>query len=455
MKIRFRITLIFTVLTILIVSGFASMVYWRAAVNREKEFFNLLEKEAVTKANLFLRAQIDESTLQEIYRNNREILNEVEVAVYDDNFQLIYHDAVEIDVVKETPEMLNSILQTDKEEFYQNEWQVVGLDYEFEGNHYIVTAAAYDEYGYKKLSGLLQSIFTVLIVSVLFIYLTGYYFSKRIFDPIKEMIARVKKISAMSLDLRLAADGSKDELTELAATFNEMLTRLEHSFEAQKQFVSHMSHELRTPLSAIIAELELSANQERTVEQYKEVIANALNDSRRLVRLSNSLLDLAKVNFDSGEINRKPVRVDEILLDAQRLVQQSNSAYKIDILFDLDSDQDYELMVNGNEYLLRVAFMNLMENACKFSADKKCTVRIAFEGEHIALRFKDQGIGIHASDLDNLFTPFFRGINHDFAEGNGIGLFLTKKIIELHEGVIQVRSQLEEGSTFHIMLKHL
>ena len=453
MKIKTRLTILFTLITAAILLAFASVIYISAKENREKEFYSLLKKEALTKANLFFNAKVETQTLQDIYKNNRQILNEVEVAIYDSSFNLLYHDAVDIDYVKETPEMINEIYQKREKQFYQEDWQVIGLRYEFENKNYIITATAIDQYGYNKLDSLLKNSIVVFVISILFIYVAGRFFSKRAFDPVKEMTEKTKVISATNLDLRLNSNGSKDELSELANTFNEMLSRLENSFDAQKNFVSNISHELRTPLAAIITELELSANKEKNAEEYKTAINNALNDAKKLVRLSNSLLDLAKASYDPAEISFKTIRIDEILLDARQQVQKVNSDYKIDIHFENDFENDNQISVNGNEYLLKVAFVNLFENGCKFSNNKQCNVSVFFENEKMKLCFTDKGIGISEDDLKNIFVPFYRGDNKNIADGNGIGLSLTQKIIHLHKGSISVQSKQLQGTTFTVDLQ--
>ncbi|RME19878.1 MAG: sensor histidine kinase [Bacteroidetes bacterium] len=453
MKIRTRLTLLFTLITATILLTFASVIYYSAKENREKEFYSLLKKEAVTKANLFFKASIDKKTLQEIYQNNRKILNEVEVAIYDTTFHLLYHDDVDIDFVKETPEMISEVNQKGEIRFYQDDWQVIGLRHTFQGSNYIITAAAYDQYGYSKLDNLLKTIMVVFIISILVIFIAGHFFSKKAFEPVKAIIEKVKLISATNLDLRLNCTDSKDEIAELANTFNEMLNRLENSFNAQKHFVYNISHELRTPLAAIITELELSLNKEKNVAEYKSIIQNTLSDAKKLVRLLNSLLDLAKASYDPTEISFKPIRIDEVLLDAKQQVQQVNANYKIDIVFEQELESDKQITVNGNEYLLKVAFANLFENGCKFSADKHSTVSIIFNEGKIQLQFRDKGIGISEDDLKNIFTPFYRGENKKLADGYGIGLSLTQRIIHLHKGSISVQSKQHRGTTFTIELQ--
>jgi signal transduction histidine kinase len=274
------------------------------------------------------------------------------------------------------------------------------------------------------------------------------------------MTEKAKIISATNLDLRLNSNGNKDELSELANTFNEMLCRLESSFDAQKHFVFNISHELRTPLAAMISELELSLGKERNIAEYKATITNALNDAKKLVRLSNSLLDMAKASYDPAEISFKHLRVDELLLDARQQVQKLNPDYKIDIAFEQDFENENQITINGNEYLLKVAFANLIENGCKFSKDNSCRVSINLNQKYpnhnpsyITLQFKDNGIGIPENDLENIFYPFYRGDNKAFADGIGIGLYLTKKIIHLHKGTIGVSSKQNQGTAFTVVLK--
>lgn len=452
MKIRSRITLLYTVITASILFIFAGIVYYTAKENREKEFFALLTKEAITKANLFFDANVDEHTLQSIYRNNRQILDEVEVAIYDTSFHLLYHDAVDIDFVKETKEMINEINHKKIINFYQKDWQVIGLRYAYQNNNYIIIAAAYDQYGFKKLDSLLHTIIIACLLSILVIYLTGRFFSQKAFEPIKKMTQKAASISATNLDLRIPHNHSKDELSELADTFNEMLDRLENSFDSQKQFVSNISHELRTPLAAIITELELSITKERTIQEYKAALNGTLADAKKLVRLSNDLLDFAKASYDPSEITFKKIRIDEVLLESLQQLQKANKEYNIDINFEDDFEDDKQISILGNAYLLQVAFMNILENGCKFSNKKHVLIRIFSHNNCISLHFIDQGIGISSEDLKEIFSPFYRGKNHSFCEGNGIGLSLTLKIINLHRGTIEVDSTIGHGTTFIIKL---
>ena len=452
MKIRVRLTILFTLLTAAILFLFAFVIYYSAKKDREKEFFELLKKEAVTKSNLFLKAKVSSTVLHSIYRNNRQTINEVEVAIYHDH-QLLYHDAVEIDFVKETDELFAQIQKKGNVFFYQDKWQVIGMSYKVDGTNYIVTAAALDEYGYSKLDNLFRNIVFIYTISLLLIVVSAFFFTNKAINPVKEIINKAKQISASNLDLRIESKSQGDELAELTSTINQMLQRLENSFESQKSFVSNIAHELRTPLAAIVTELEMALHKTHSSKEYQELIQNALNDTKRIVRLSNSLFDMAKASYDPLEIKFKKTRTDEILLDAVSQIQKHNEKYKVNLSFIRIPEEENETVVNGNEYLLKVAFVNLIENACKYSNDQSCIVEIDFDENEVKIKFINKGEGIRQEEMKSIFEPFFRGSQYKSVEGQGIGLPLTKKILDLHQGNIKVRSEKNKETIFEIALK--
>lgn len=454
MQIRIRLTLLFTILVAALLIAFALTVYLTSAATREDEYFKRLQQQAATKANLLLDTKVSANVLQLIYKNAPNALFQEEVAIYDTAFQLLYHDAVEVDKVKETKSMIDSIIRQKEIQFYLKEVQVVGFLYEHNGHHYVITAAAKDEYGLAKLAGLRNTIIISLLIAVVVIFFAGQFLAKKSLQPVSLLLNRIKKITATSLDLRVDEGNRKDEIAALAITFNRMLNRLEQSFDAQKQFVSNISHELRTPLTAMLAELQLTTEKERSNEEYSQAIRRTIADTQKLIRLSNNLLDLAKANYDQAGISFKTLRLDELLLDARIDVLHAQPSYKVDIVFEQEIDNDKNISTYGNEYLLKVAFINLVENACKFSATHQCTISISYNEQSIIIQVADKGIGISPEELPHIFKPFYRGGNSRFADGNGIGLSLTQKIIALHKGGIDVSSKENEGSIFTISLPH-
>lgn len=443
MKIRTRLTLLFTLITAMLVSVYSISIYYSSKEAREQSFYSELRNEAIAKADLFFRSSLPEQEMHKLYQNNTRTLNEVQVAIYDSNKQLVYHDDARVDYVKETPEMLSQIFRKKRISFFLNDLQVIGMVYHYEGKSYAVTAAAYDKYGYEYLTHLLTisivSFFSILIL----IYLAGIFLSKKALSPLSEMVNQIKKMTAGKLQLRLKTTKEKDELNELAQNFNGMLERLENSFDSQKHFVANISHELRTPLSAIITELELASEKDKTKEEYQETIRYALEDARNMVTLSNSLMDLAKASYDPNEISFSEVRLDEVLLESYTKTIKENSEYKVSLNIK-DSVEEHQLIIQGNEYLLQVAFNNLIDNACKYSPDHTCLIDVKVHSKTLTISFSNTGNIISKEDLQHIFKPFYRSEASRQEKGHGIGLFLTEKIINLHHAKINAVSEYDE-----------
>lgn len=468
MTLKTRLTLLYTAVTALLFLLFSFFLYYASSKNREKEFYKLLEKEALTKAQLIASGVIEPTVLQNIYRNNRQIIHEVEVAVYDTAFQLVYHDAVDIDLVKETPEMLQAIKNKGTLIFKVREYQAVGLRRNLEGKDYLITAAAYDHYGLTKLRHLRNNTLMAMTLMLGLLFLSGRFLAGRVLEPVRTITEKARRISATNLDLRLEVKKRRDELSELAATFNDMLERLEQSFEAQKSFVHHLAHELRNPLAALSAELELALQRERAAEAYRAAIRRALEDAQKMARLIKSLLDLAKASYDPAALNFKTLRADEVLADAVRELQRENPHYTVDILIQESAGEPPDNLVLANEYLLRTAFINLMDNGCKFSPDHTCRVTLSIasnsgskntpnnsaESAYLILNFQNFGKPIEATEREKIFQPFYRvpDTTSNPADGYGIGLSLCKRIIELHKGTLTVDSDADRGNIFTLSL---
>lgn len=443
MKIRTRLTLLFTIVTAMLMIFYGIAVYYSSSEAREVSFYAQLRNEAVAKSNLFFQSTLSEKEMHRVYKNNTKTINEVQVAIYDPEFNLIYHDDSKVDFVKEDPKMLSNILKKKEINFFIDDLQAIGMVYSHNGKEYLVTAAGYDQYGYKSINHLLTISIIAFISILILIYLAGIFLSKKALSPLGEMVHQIKNITAGKLQLRLKTSGEKDELNELAQNFNGMLERLENSFDAQKHFVSNISHELRTPLSAIITELEFSSGKEQTKEEYQQTIQYTLDDARNMAKLSNSLMDLAKASYDPNEISFSEVRLDEILLESYSKIIKENQEYKVSLNID-DAIEEHQLVVQGNEYLLQVAFNNLIDNACKYSPVHTCLIDVKVTNEKLYISFINTGITISQEDLLHIFEPFFRSETSKQEKGYGIGLFLTEKIIHLHHATIKVASENNE-----------
>jgi signal transduction histidine kinase len=271
--------------------------------------------------------------------------------------------------------------------------------------------------------------------------------------PVQKIITEMEMISASDLHLRLSQADGKDELSHLAATFNTMLDRLESAFDMQNTFVSNASHELRTPLTAMIGEMEVALMKHREPEEYEQVLHSILEDARRLAALSNGLLQIANASFDVSKVKLSPVRVDEILWMAAAEVKKRQPGTRIEVAFQVQPEEEDRLIIKGNEPLLLIALLNVLENAKKFSSEGDAVqASIQVLDQEVVLTVSDKGRGIGPSDLKRVFVPFFRAENVRDIMGHGMGLPLAERVIKLHKGSIQIKSAIGKGTEVKIAL---
>lgn len=456
MKIRTNLTLKNTAVTATIFLICLSMIYIFSEQTGERIFFRNLKSEAITKAHLFLADQVDPKTMQSVYLNNKKFINEVEVAVYSTDFQMLYHDAIHNDIIHEDQKMIDDILLNKEIKFYIGKYQGIGFVYNFGDKDYIVTAAAYDGYGYDNLVSLIRTLLILFVTGLAILFVAGYFLAGMALRPIRDIVSEAETITATRINRRLPVENGKDELGELCITFNALLDRLENSFNSQKMFVGNVSHELRTPLAALIAEADLSLQKERTIEDYRHSMWNILQDARRMTRLIDGLLNLARADYQKEEISMKEVRLDELLLDVRGLIMRANPEYRVDLYFGQEETDDDRLITTwGNCYLLNIAFVNLIENNCKYSENHSSIVQISYLDSWVVIRLSDTGQGISEDDKQNLFKLFYRGKDADAVDGHGIGMALAQKIIQLHNGDVAVHSEKMRGTTFVVKLPHI
>jgi signal transduction histidine kinase len=239
----------------------------------------------------------------------------------------------------------------------------------------------------------------------------------------------------------------RDEIAQLAMTFNQMLFRLEDSFVSQRSFVSHASHELRTPLTNTLGTLETSLRYDKNPANWRDSMEVAVEELKKVITLTNGLLGLAKVT--DGTVTLTTVQVDDCLLTAIGQVQTKYPGRHLPLQF--MTDEDESLTVKGSATLLTTAFLNVLDNACKYSSEAVAVLLKASDGQ-IAVTVTDTGRGIDETDTTQIFSPLYRGKNVAGVPGYGIGLAVTQKIVDLHLGILQITSSINQGTTVSISL---
>jgi len=289
----------------------------------------------------------------------------------------------------------------------------------------------------------------VLLLSIWF----GYWLAKRSLKPVAEMSRQARTISATNLHSRLPVKNERDELGSLATAFNDLLERLENSFEQQRRFMADASHELRTPLAIVRGESEVAlAKQNRPPADLRESLAIVNDESKRLTKIVEDLFTLSRADAGQFKTNFRQIYLDEILADCVRNIRVLAENRQISIEFSAQVTE-----ISGDEQLLRRLFLNLLDNAVKYNREGgKISVNIA----HNLVTISDTGYGIAADEQPKIFDRFYRtDKSRNRAEesqtgGAGLGLSIAKWIAELHQAEIIIAQSDETGSTFSVRFPH-
>lgn len=454
-NIRTRLTLQFNYIVAFILILFSFIIYYFSSTYRESEFYSRLENKAANTAKLLIEVkEVDYDLLKIIDRNTINALYDEKVMIYDYQDKQIYN-SLDDDSIHVSKELLDQIRLKKKIEYHQGKYEVIGLLYVDKYDRFVVIASALDKYGRSKLNNLKWIIIIGFFISIGLTVFIGRIYANRALKPMSDVVKQVDQITIASLHMRVNEGNGTDEIAQLSITFNQMLERLESAFEMQRSFVSNASHELRTPLTSITGQIEVSLMKSRTQEEYEVILESVLEDIKNLNALSNGLLDLAKASSDISAISLHPLRIDEILWETRAELIKRKRDYNISIQFSEPIDDELELTVPGNDHLLKIAMVNVMDNACKYSSDKSVEIQLAVIGKEIIVEFADNGIGIDSADMGKIFQPFFRARNAKTISGNGLGLSLTDKIIHLHRGTISIDSQLNKGTIVTISIPFL
>ena len=452
MQIRTRLALQFLLSggIIMIIASFA--IYFSTEGFRTNDFYNQIRNSAVSTANLlFNEYEVDAKRALRIEKDNPYKLHNARLAILNFNYDTIYRSD-ENSEIKINRRIFNQVKSGSKVAYKQDSYQVIGTLYFTNYDRFVIFSAAVDTEGAAHLNELKIILVFVCCLSFVLFFIVGWFYSGRAIKPISDVVKKVEEISITSLNLRVFEGNGTDEIGRLAKTFNKMLERLEDSFATQKNFIANASHELRTPLTSINGQLEVLMMKDRSAGEYKVQVQSVLDDIKSLIDLSNRLLLLARTSAENPMSLNNRIRIDEVLWLAREEIKKYNTDYRINISLDNSLTDSDQMVIIGDDYLLKVAILNLMENGCKYSTNQIVDVRLHHAKQWIEVVFEDTGIGISEVDLRKVFEPFYRGSNSNLVPGYGIGLPLTRQIIKSHNGKIELSSQLGKGTQLVVSL---
>lgn len=454
MKIRTRFTLLFTLIVGLMLSFFSFAIYYLSENYRQNDFHARLENRAIEKLELLL-AENDESTApwsKHIEKNDLHSIVKENITIYGADHQLLYSDNPELIHNRAN---IDAIVPNEIYSWTDKKMDGIGFIHIYKDRTYILFASAFDQHGSKYISNLKRTLMVRLFIIMLIMFLIGWLFAGYFLKPISNIVQQADKITHTNLSHRLKTDEVSDEIGKLTSTFNRMLERLETAFSIQKRFVANASHELRNPLTAISGLIDVTLMKDRSNDEYKETLQSVSTRIKDLSTLTNDLLELANSNVETLFQNFDEVRVDEILWDARERLLKQKPDCNIHIHFEDVADNELYLTCKGKAKLLETAFINIMDNACKFSDDNTVKITVVTDRRNIVIAFTDHGVGMPETYLTHVFEPFFRASNVHGVSGKGIGLSLVRGIVNMHLGKIFIRSKLNEGTTVEVVLPNL
>ncbi|MBV9927889.1 MAG: HAMP domain-containing protein [Acidobacteria bacterium] len=324
------------------------------------------------------------------------------------------------------------------------------------GRNFFVAVAQSRRAQEEELARVRRAFYVAVPLALLLASLGGYFLARKSLAPVVEMGARAERIDAESLGSRLPVGNGRSELGRLALKFNELLARLDVSFEQQRRFMADASHELRTPVAIVCGESEVALSKEaRAPEEYRESLAILHDEGRRLTRIVEDLFTLARA--DAGQYELAPVNfyLDEAAAECVRAVRSLAARRGVVVRHE---EAGGEIQMRGDEALVRRMLLNLLDNAIKYTpAGGEVRVELAREGGLYAVRIADTGAGVPAEARAHIFERFYRADRARSRGGGagggaGLGLSIASWIAEAHGGRVALERSDKSGSTFLITL---
>ncbi|GAX60270.1 signal transduction histidine kinase [Candidatus Scalindua japonica] len=250
---------------------------------------------------------------------------------------------------------------------------------------------------------------------------------------------------------RIFSSHTGDEVDELAHTINIMLDRIEESFTKIAQFTADVSHELRTPVASLKTGIEVMLSKDRTAAEYRKLLYHSLVSLERITRTISDLMELSRSDSGSNILHLKSFNLGNTLKEIQRKFSPVSDTKNIVL-----SNKEFpEVEINGDKIMLRRVFANLLDNAIKYtSPGGRVYISLEDRNDDVIVSITDTGVGITEESLRKIFDRCFRVDTSRSGEtgGSGLGLSISKNIVEFHKGRIEVRSDIGVGSTFDVIL---
>ncbi len=434
MKIRNRIRLVFSVVFLIFLGLTFLSVFFISSNYRKQEFFERLKEQSNLTLKLLTEVkEIDEDILQTIDKNRINNLYDEKIVLFDSTGKNIY-TSIDDTPIHYSAEIIDRLRkESETISMVQGNYEIYAEKIKSGNAIYFAIAKANDKYGLQKLNHLGWTLLLIYLLAIGIIISFTFYFSKLVTDPINKLAIEIENIRSTNLKQTVTLPTTQDEIALLANKFNELLERIDNSFAFQKYFIQHVSHELKTPMAVLIANIERISNVELS-EELRIGLNFQKTGLMQLAGVINTLLDISKFEQNSENINFIALRVDELIFETMNDLSLIQEDVHFDFNIDSKIDDAEQLIISGNERMVRIAFNNLLKNAIAYSENKQVTINLFRKGGSILIEFLNNGKNLSSQEQELLYQYFFRGENSRQIKGFGLGLVLTNKIIQIHHG---------------------
>lgn len=342
----------------------------------------------------------------------------------------------------------------DNDDNNENTWLVYDLFNSYENGQGIWVRGIYDmDSTLRTLNAVKSFMFIALPIMLIFAILAGRRITKKAFIPIAEITRAANTINnGLDLSKRLPQGETKDELYDLTETLNQMISRLEDAFQAEKQFSSDVSHELKTPVSVVLAECEYTLQENRKTEEYRESLITIQKQCERTMSMIQQLLQVSRTINTEKALERESFNLSVLCESIAEELSFMAEDKGVRVITEVQPD----LMINGDETLIMRLIINLLTNGIKYRRDISSSyVKLALSlDEYIKITVEDNGIGISDHDQAHIFNRFYKVDKSRTGEETsfGLGLAMVKWIAEAHGGSVSVTSVPNKGSAFTVIL---
>lgn len=455
---RLQLTAWYLFLFTVVFVGFSLFLYGLVSRGLYRRLDDNLSSQARTAAGL-LRDELGESHGDAVSAA-REVIADLNpgnilVAFFEDGKLLASSAPVEsrdvFDLAARAASSESDILSTVTLVGKMKSSRLVGHSVSIDGRHFVMLVGESLRATKEELELLRGLLYVALPLALLIAGAGGFFLATHSLAPLRWMADQAKTITDKNLNRRLDAGAAPAELRVLADSFNELLSRLDQSFETMRRFVADASHELRTPLSVIRGEADVALGQDRSAGEYQETLVIIQDEARRLTRLIDDLLNLARADAGHVSLRIEEFYLNEMLGDCCRSFQAAAGAKRIELQCVCPGDVAFR----GDPELIRRLVLNLIENALRHTpAGGKVVVELKTAANQLLIRVADTGIGIPPEAAPHIFERFYRGDQARSRQdgGFGLGLSIVKWIAESHQGKVDFTSEPGLGTTFTVLL---